>query len=237
MRKLTVSIFLLFLGISIGKAQNFRFELGTKVKALNQITDLGSMPIKELPIQATIGVEFELGEYLYLETEASYSKENLSITELADKDSAPAKLGKLLPALNNKELIPRYYSSSIKVPLNIGFRIRPIDKFALSLELGPYILFNLSSELGYQGQDKLNLTKIRKDVEGANFVSKQEYGLNAAAAIAYSKLSLRLGVEYNLTDKLNFDKAFKQNIEEIRPLLKQINQERLSYYLTLGFTI
>ncbi len=237
MRKITFSILLLFLGINIGKAQHLRVEVGTKVKALNKISELGNIPIKELPIHATIGIEFSLGEHLYLETEASFTKQNLSITDLAENKPAFSKLGKVLPPLNNKELIPRYYSSSIKVPINIGFRVRPIGDFALSLEAGPYILFNLNSEFGYQGQDKLNLTKIKKDIQGSDFVSKREYGLNLATALTYSKLSLRLGLEYNLSDKLNFDKAFKENIEAIRPLFKQINKERLSYYLTLGFTI
>ncbi len=239
MRKITLFLILSSISCFIAEAQHLRIEVGTKVKSFNKFSNLGKIPLKELPIHATLGVEFGLGKYLYIETEASFTKENLSITELSEQStsSTVSKLGSILPNLENRELFPRYYSSSIKVPINVGIKFNPISKIYLSLEGGPYILFNMNSEFGYQGKDKIDLTKLKKDIEGSKFISKQEYGLNSSIAVAYSKLSLRLGVEYNLTDKLNFDKAFKENIESIRPLLKQINDERLSYYLTLGFTL
>ncbi len=216
-----------------------RIELGTKLKSLDRIADLTKTPIKELPIHFTLGYEFDLSKFLYLEVETSFTKENFLLN---DKQTRPIVekidlLATIIPGLRGDALFPRYYSSSIKLPLNVGVRFNLVGQLGVSCELGPYVIFNLNSEIGYEGSEKFDLSKFKTNIKSSKFLAKQEYGLNASVALEYSKLHLRLGGEYNLTDKINTDKGFSENFEAIRPLFENINKDKLSYYLTLGINI
>ncbi len=240
MKRLSLlGLLLLLFNVSILSAQSMRIEFGTKLKSLDRISELTKTPIKELPVHFTLGYVYDLSKLLYLEVEATFTKENVLLN---DKQTRPVVekidlLATIIPALRGDALFPRYYSSSIKLPLNVGVKLNLIGPLGVNFELGPYVIFNLNSEIGYEGSDKFDISKIKTNIESAKFLAKQEYGLNASLALAYSKLRLRLGAEYNLTDKVDTDKGFSENFEAIKPLFENINKDKLSYYLTLGINI
>ncbi len=238
MKKLLLTLLCSFLTLSFSYAQ-LRIEFGTKVKSLNKFSELSKTPIKELPIHATIGYELNLNEHLYLEVEGTFTKENILL------DNAEAKpvveklniLASVIPSLKGDTPFPSYYSSSIKIPINIGIRVPIVKKLMLSLEGGPYMMLNMSSKIGYEGKDKFDIAKIKTNIASEKFVAKREYGLNVSTALEYSKLHLRLGAEYNLTDRVDTSKGVSDNFKAIKPLFKTINEDKLSFYLTLGIKI
>ncbi len=238
MKKSLLTLLLLLFSTSLAYAQ-LRIELGTKLKTLDKFSELSTTPIKELPIHATIGYELNLSKYLYLEVEGTFTKENI----LLDNEEAKPIVEKidllatLIPSLKGNTPFPRYYSSSIKIPLNFGVRIPLVGNLALSLEAGPYVMLNISSEIGYEDSDKFDISKIKTTIESEKFATKREYGVNASTSLSYSKLHLRFGAEYNLTDKIDTDKGVSDNFNAIKPLFKNINEDKLSYYITLGINI
>ncbi len=238
MKKSLLTLLFLLLSTSIANAQ-LRVELGTKFKSLDKFSELTTTPIKELPIHATIGYELNLGKHLYLEVEGTFTRENILLDNQETKPIVEKidLLARLIPSLQGTSPFPRYYSSSIKLPLNFGVRIPLVGHLALSLEAGPYMMLNISSDIGYEGSEKFDISKIKTSIESEKFATKREYGLNASTSLAYSKLHLRLGAEYNLTDKVDIDKGLSDNFNAIKPLFKNINEDKLSYYITLGINI
>ncbi len=238
MKKLLLTLLCSLLTLSFSYAQ-LRIELGTKVKSLDKLSELATTPMKELPLHATIGYELNLSKHLYLEVEGTFTRENILLDNEETKPIVEKIniLASVIPSLKGHTPFPRYYSNSIKIPLNVGVRIPLVRNLALSLEAGPYVMLNISSKIGYEGSDKFDIAKIKTTIESEKFVAKREYGLNASTALSYSKLHLRLGVEYNLTDKIDTTKGVSDNFKAIKPLFKNINEDKLSYYITLGIKI
>ncbi len=239
MKRFLFIVLVLISSISFAYTQSLRLELGTKVQSLHKVLDLTRTPIKELPIHATVGYELNLSKYLFLEVEGTFTKENILLDNEESKSIVEKinLLAKVIPSLKGDTPFPRYYSSSIKIPLNLGVRIPLVGNLALSLEAGPYMILNISSKIGYEGSDKFDIGKIKTNIQSEKFSSKREYGLNASTSLSYSKLHLRLGAEYNFTDKVDTDKGLSDNFNAIKPLFRNVNKDKLSYYITLGVNI
>ncbi len=238
MKKFLLTLLLLLLSINISSAQ-LRIELGTNIKALNKLSELAKIPIRELPIQATIGYEFDISKNLYLEIEGTYSKENILLNNEGVRPlvAKMEQLATVMPSLRKEALFPHYYSSYVKIPLNVGIRLALIGKLALSIEGGPYVKLNINSKIGYEASEKVELSEIKKSLQTESTSSKQAYGLNLSTALAYAQLHLRFGLEYNLTDKIDIGKGVSENFKTIKPLFENINENKLSYYITLGINI
>ncbi len=227
MKRLAIGSLFLLLGISTVLAQNFRIEVGAKVHRLDKFSEVIEVPTREIPIILSLGLEVPVSKELYLETELTFAKKNLELSLLNSQKT-------LLPTLKGiKKLNPRYYSTSTKIPLNIGYRKKLGQNLAFNIEAGAYFIFELDSEIGYQGKEKIKVSKIKTDLK-EDFIDEQEYGINLSTALEYSKVYLRLGAEYNLTKRFDLDQAFKQNIKLARKLFDDINEDKLFYYLTLG---
>ncbi len=239
MKKLVLSIIALVGSFSIMTAQHFRVEGGVNFHKFQDMPTMFKQSFQELPIRATLGLELNLTDFLYIETEGTYTKTTSSLVGLGAthgegiaRDFFNAVSTKLKP---NGKLSPIFYQTAIKVPVNIGFRFSLSDAFALSLEAGPYATFGIGSEVGYKGTKKANINDmIKSEKIKKEFINKMLFGLNASAALELSMITLRVGAEYDLTNRINFDKSFQENIDSVKPVFEKFNENRLNIYTTVG---
>lgn len=125
---------------------------------------------------------------------------------------------------------------NLSLPLNLGFRIKPLGLLGVSVEAGPYASYQLSNKGIVDGKE-IDTSEIFKDVQGFDF-NKLNYGLNASAAVEFSAFYVRGGVLLPLSDKFKNDpfgeagKGFEKVWNEIKD--KGLNSKSLSYFVTLG---
>ena len=82
-----------------------------------------------------------------------------------------------------------YGLNYISVPVDLGIRVPFSENFAVSVEAGPYFAYGLS-------------TTGKLDAFKAGAYKRFDMGLNASAAIEYSKVYLRLGTDIGLVNAL-----------------------------------
>ena len=82
-----------------------------------------------------------------------------------------------------------YGLNYISVPVDLGIRVPFSENFAVSVEAGPYFAYGLS-------------TTGNVDAFKAGAYKRFDMGLNASAAIEYSKVYLRLGTDIGLVNTL-----------------------------------
>lgn len=79
------------------------------------------------------------------------------------------------------------------IPVNLGIRVGLTDAIAVSVEAGPSFAYGFSS---------VSSVKDAEDVFKNKTYKRFDAGLNASAAIEYSKLYLRVGTEIGMTNNL-----------------------------------
>ena len=87
-----------------------------------------------------------------------------------------------------------YGLNYISVPVDLGIRVGLGDNLAVSVEAGPSFAYGLS-------------TTGNVDAFKAGAYKRFDMGLNASAAIEYSKVYLRLGTDIGLVNTLKNDNA------------------------------
>ncbi len=236
---------LAFMGfVGTTNAQSLRVEAG--INSETYVPSIKSFEFNELPLRAEAAMEFDVIDLSLLSIESNLymSFGGTYLRQVSD----PAKLGpefdQVLSKLVEVSAVgvkgdgeAKLYSSSVKVPLNIGFRLNFADNFNLALEGGAYAKFGLTGEVGRQGvKERINLDKLGDKVK-EEFITKRHYGLNASAAVEMYSLYLRAGIEYGLTDKLDFDKKIKENLDTVMPLLEKVDENRINVFITVGYRL
>ena len=87
-----------------------------------------------------------------------------------------------------------YALNYLSLPVDLGIRVGLGDNLAVSVEAGPSFAYGLSTSGG---------DDIFKSGAGKRF----DVGLNASAALEYSKVYLRLGTDIGLVNLVNASKA------------------------------
>ncbi len=241
MKKTLLSILFLIGSITISTAQHFRIEAGVNTNDLTakKLEGIFNQKFQDMPLRATLGLELNFTDFLYMSTEATFSKNTASVTSLVDKN-IPEAFSKLkekaqeVADKNGAKLLPYFYSTSIKVPLNLGVRMQMNESFALCAEGGAYAMFGLGSELGYSGSEKINLNDLKIDAIQKDIVKKMLLGLNASVAVEVAKFYLKVGAEYDLTDKVDLKKSIEDNFNNVKPTVEEFNKNRLNFYTTIG---
>lgn len=124
-------------------------------------------------------------------------------------------------------------SHSLTLPVNLGFRLKPLGLLGVSVEAGPYASYNLSNNSSSINSDAAK--KAWDDVVNAFDKKKLTYGINASAAVEFATFFVRGGILYPLSDKFDLDeigKAFKATYDELNA--SGIKSKTLTYFLGLG---
>lgn len=101
----------------------------------------------------------------------------------------------------------------LSIPVNIGIRANLGEKIAVSVEAGPSFSYGLSSTSSANGV---------QDLFKAGVLKRFEAGLNASAAVEYTKVYLRLGTDIGMTNNL-------------KNAVEKASQKNSSFYLAVGY--
>lgn len=99
------------------------------------------------------------------------------------------------------------------IPVNLGIRVGLTDALAVSVEAGPSFAYGFSS---------VSSVKDAEDVFKNKTYKRFDAGLNASAALEYSKLYLRVGTEIGMTNNL-------------RDAVAKATSKNSSFFVGLGY--
>lgn len=196
-RILSLTLGLLALG-SVAQAQHFRLEVGGAASNIKLSDDVAEQA-KKASLGLRVAAAYEhniLSKYVYLSPGIVWRKGGASLA-----DAAKSAWGDLTQgAGSTADLgLPSLETESFSIPLMLGLRIKPGNIIGLSVEAGPYLNYTYKMREVLNGKAVDLLASL-----GASFKDKLNYGLGVSAALELTVITVRVGLETSLSERLQW---------------------------------
>lgn len=255
MKRISCIAMAMFLTLGSMSAQKFRVEGGLTAVGVHLNKD-SSNHLGELKMgyRAGAAVEIKVLPLMYISTGLNFKTGNEKVDLLAPftKNTTQATTEALSQSTLGQLSTMTLSSNALSLPLNLGFRIKPAGILGISLEAGPYLSYALSSKINMNSPGQ-GLKDIGLELKDLVRSKKFGYGVGGSIALEITRVYLRAGVEYGLSDRLDFEddkvdlSKFIQtgtqtlgkinNIKEAIDLLDDVDTRQMHFYVTLGFRI